>query len=149
MLFLILSTEGCKISCACLQSTHCLPWIHINIGGWEERETYLFGSMYRSTTYFKLGRMERGRLQAYTLLVWRSSFLKIFVFQGKDEITLLKQKLSLCTPTELLTSIHFISCSCGPVKHIIHQRYEEKSVAKKKTTIIAFPGSVLQIATSL
>lgn len=100
-------------------------------------------------TYFKLGRMERERLQAYTRLVRRSSFLKILVFQGKNEITLLKQKLSLCTPAELLPTINFISCSCGPVMHIIHQRYEEKSVAKKKTTIVAFPGSVLQTATSL
>lgn len=100
-------------------------------------------------TYSKLGRIESERLHACFLLVWGSSFLKFLVFQGKDKITLLKQKLSLCTPTELLPTIHFISCACGPVKHIIRQRYEKSSVAKKKTTIIAFPGSVLQAATNL
>lgn len=114
-------------------------FIQILEGGKKERLTSL-GADIGAPTYFKLERTERERLQAYTLLVWGSSFSKILVFQGKDEITLLKQNLSLCTPTELLPSIHFISCS---VKYIIHQMYEEKSVAKKKTTIIAFPGSVL------
>lgn len=49
---------------------------------------------------------------------------------------MLKQKLSVCTPAELLPTTVFISCSCGPVEHIIDQRYEEKSVAKEKKTII-------------
>lgn len=96
------------------------------------RETYLFGSRYRSTYVFQAGKNGEERLQAYTLLVWGSSFLKILVFQGKDDITLLKQKLSLYTPTELLPSIHFISCSCGPVKDIVHQRYEESLLQRKR-----------------
>jgi len=93
--------------------------------------------------------MEGERLQAYARLVWGSSSQKILVFQGRDEITLLKQKRLLYCLTELLPTLHFVSCSCGPGKHVIHQRHEEKSVAKKKAIIIAFLGSILQTAISL
>lgn len=55
LLFLVLSTEGCKTSCAGLQSIHCLPWVHINIGGQEERETCFFGNRYRSTSVLQPG----------------------------------------------------------------------------------------------
>lgn len=35
--------------------------MHINIGGWEERETYLFGSRYRSTYVFQAGKNGEGK----------------------------------------------------------------------------------------
>jgi len=52
---------GCKISCADLQSTHCLPWIHISVEGQEERETYFFGSRYRSIYVFQAGKNGGGK----------------------------------------------------------------------------------------
>lgn len=105
LLFLVLSTEGCKISCAGLQSTHCLPWVHINIGGQEERETYLLGNRYRSTSVLQPGGIERKSLQVSALLVWASSLMRILVFQCNDEVHFAKAK-TFITFSNRVATIH-------------------------------------------
>lgn len=113
-----------------------------------KKRRHLFWSRCRSIYIIPTGK-NSGILRARSLPALGSNVLKDFVFQGKHEITLLKQKLLLHTPTvRSCYQTNFISCSCDSVKHIVHQRHEEKSAAKKKTTVVAFPGSVLQPADS-
>lgn len=134
LLFLLLSTEGYKISSSptlkytLFTSDSCKYW---RMGG---NESVLLQEQIREYPYV-LQAGKNGEAVPYTL-VWGSSFLQIFLFWGKDEVTLLKQKLPLCTPTELLPTAIFMSCSCSPAKCIIDQSYEKKSVEEKKTTII-------------